>query len=54
MHRCKNKLNVELRNFTKFFMENLKGRDSAEELRQRLDDNNIRMDLREIGWEFVD
>jgi hypothetical protein len=39
--------------YTKFWSENLKGRDHAEDL--GVDGRiNIRMDLREIGWEGVD
>jgi hypothetical protein len=38
---------------TIFWLENLKGRDKSEELRRRRE-NNIRMNLRKIGWEGVD
>jgi hypothetical protein len=38
--------------YTKFWLENLKGRDQLEDLAVWVDDN--RMDLREIGWEDVD
>jgi hypothetical protein len=38
--------------YTQFWSENLKGRDHSED-RRRWEDN-IRMDLREIGWEGVD
>jgi hypothetical protein len=34
---------------TTFFLENLKGRDHSE----NLDKDDVRMDLREIGWEGV-
>jgi len=36
-----------------FWLENLKGRDHLEEVRHREEDN-IRMDCKEIGWEDVD
>jgi hypothetical protein len=38
---------------TMFWLENLKGRDYLEISRHRWEDN-IRMDLRETGWEVVD
>jgi hypothetical protein len=37
---------------TRFWSENLKGRDYSEDLGVKQD--NIRMDLRKIGWEGVD
>jgi hypothetical protein len=37
----------------KFLSENLKGRDHSEDLR-RIWEDNIRMDVREIGWGDVD
>jgi hypothetical protein len=37
----------------KFWSRNLKGRDYSEDLRRRWEDN-IRMELREIGWEGED
>jgi hypothetical protein len=36
----------------KFWLENLKGRDCMEDL--GIEEYNIRMDFREIGWEDVD
>jgi hypothetical protein len=38
---------------TIFWFENLKGRDHSEDLGRRWEDN-IRIDLRETGWEGVD
>jgi hypothetical protein len=38
---------------TKLWSENLKGRDHLEDLGAEVEDN-IRMDLREIGWKYVD
>jgi len=38
---------------TKCWSENLKGRNHAEDLAHRWEDN-IRMDLSEIGWEGMD
>jgi hypothetical protein len=35
---------------TEFWSENQKGRDESEDL----DDDNIKLDLREVGWEDVD
>jgi len=37
---------------TKFWFENLKGKDHSERRRCRWEDN-IRTDVRVIGWEFV-
>jgi hypothetical protein len=37
---------------TVFWLENLKGRDHSEDL--GIDGDNIRMDVREIGWKGVD
>jgi hypothetical protein len=37
---------------TRFWSGNVNGRDHTEDL--VVDGNNIRMDLREIGWEGVD
>jgi hypothetical protein len=43
----------EMRNAYDVWLENLKGRSHSEGLRRRWEDNII-MDLREIGWEGVD
>jgi hypothetical protein len=42
----------EMRNAYNILVGNLKGRDNSQETRSRWKDN-IRVDLREIGWEGV-
>jgi hypothetical protein len=47
-----NDLRKMVAQFLKFLLENQKGRDHSGNL--GVDGNNVRMDVREIGWEFVD
>jgi len=43
-----------LKMHTKFCLANLKGRDHVQDLHIHRWEENIRMDLRETGWEGVD